>query len=272
MSTKQSSVDPREVAKFAASAAKWWHPDGSAAPLHRMNPTRVAYIRAVIERNIINQRSIETTPPSSKPLTGIDLVDVGCGGGLVTEPFARLGANVLGIDKSKESLAVAQHHAARDPYLESSGRLHYKEAAVEDLTAAEASFDVVLALEIIEHVSEPTAFLRDCASLVREGGILVISTLNRTLMSYALGIIAAERILGWLEPGTHDWTKFPRPEEVAHIIETETKLLPDEVVGVGYRPLSGRFAIVNDTAMNYILTAGRPRLHKTATDATSGTA
>lgn len=185
----------------------------------------------------------------------------------MAEPFARLGASVLGVDMSKESIEVAKHHASMDSFLTSSGLLKYKEAAVEDLVAAESSFDVVLALEIIEHVNEPTAFVRNCASLVREGGVLIISTLNRTLKSYALGIIAAERILGWLAPGTHDWNKFPRPEEVAHIIKAETKLVPEEVIGIGYNPLSGTFSIVNDIDMNYILAARRPLLNGTSSPA-----
>lgn len=177
---------------------------------------------------------------------------------MVTEPIARLGAKVLGIDMSKESLDVAKFHASKDPYLVTSNRLEYKEAAVEDLVMDTTTFDVVLALEIVEHVANPTAFVCACASLVREGGVLVISTLNRTVASYALGIVAAERILRWLPRGTHDWTKFPRPEEVAHIIQTETELTPAEVVGIGYRPLSGTFTIVEDTRVNYILTATRP--------------
>lgn len=177
---------------------------------------------------------------------------------MVTEPLARLGAKVLGIDVSKESLDVARFHSSKDPYLMASNRLEYKEAAVEDLVTDTVSFDVVLALEIIEHVSNPTAFVCSCASLVREGGVLILSTLNRTVASYALGIVAAERILQWLPRGTHDWTKFPRPEEVAQIIQTETKLIPTEVIGIGYKPLSGTFAIVRDTSVNYILTATRP--------------
>lgn len=173
--------------------------------------------------------------------------------------MARLGANVLGVDMSKESLQVARYHATKDPYLEKCGLLQYNEAAVENLVASKSNFDVVLALEIIEHVAEPTAFVKDCASLVREGGLLVLSTLNRTIASYALGIVAAERILGWLPPGTHDWNKFPRPEEVADIIKTETKLGSTEVVGVTYRPLSGTFSVVEDSSVNYILIAKRPK-------------
>lgn len=159
---------------------------------------------------------------------------------------------------STESIMVAKQHATMDPFLTSSGLLQYKEGSVEDLVLEQSKFDVVLALEIIEHVNEPVAFVSDCASLVREGGVLVLSTLNRTLKSYALGIVAAERILGWLAPGTHDWNKFPRPEEVAQIIKNKTALVPEEVVGIEYNPLSGRFAVGDDINMNYILTARRP--------------
>eukprot|EP00177_Eucheuma_denticulatum_P003016 GFKZ01005423.1.p1 GENE.GFKZ01005423.1~~GFKZ01005423.1.p1 ORF type:complete len:297 (-),score=33.32 GFKZ01005423.1:3576-4466(-) len=256
--SKASTVDPAEIAKFAATASNWWHPDGSAAPLHRMNPTRLAYIRSVIEKYAVSHRPIPAQVHATKPLAGIDVVDVGCGGGLVTEPVTRLGANVLGIDMSKESLKVAKYHASMDPDLSSSHRLQYKEAAVEDLAENGDSFDAVLALEVIEHVKQPTVFLRSCASLVRPGGILVVSTLNRTVASYALGIVAAERILRWLPNGTHDWTKFPRPEEVSHVIQSETALTPSELVGIRFNLLSRTFSVVEDTSVNYILTATRP--------------
>lgn len=190
------------------------------------------------------------------PLTSIDysLQTLGIGG-LVTEPLARLGANVLGIDKSEEGIAVAKYHAEKDPTLLSSGRLHYREAAIEDMNER---FDVVLALEIIEHVAQPDSFIRHCAGCVREGGVLILSTLNRTVASYGLSIIAAERILGWLPPGTHDWTRFPTPEEVTDVINRQTALETDEVVGVGFNPLTGKFSITEDTSVNYILTAVKP--------------
>lgn len=140
--------------------------------------------------------------------------------------------------------------------------LHYREAAVEDLSAAKSTYDVVLALEIIEHVAEPALFVSHCASLVRHGGVLILSTLNRTVASYVQGIVAAERILGWLPRGTHDWTKFPTPEEVADIIDKKTDLTPHEVVGISYNPLKGSFSIVQDKSVNYLLTAIRPPLSK----------
>lgn len=157
-----------------------------------------------------------------------------------------------GIDKSTEGIAVARHHLSTDHMLSSSNRITYEEYAVEDIASV---FDVVLALEIIEHVSSPDIFLRHCASRVRPGGALVLSTMNRTALSYALGIVAAERILGWLPRGTHDWTKFPTPEEVADVLERQTGMKTVEVRGVRFNPLTGGFYLHDDTSVNYILAA-----------------
>lgn len=192
-------------------------------------------------------------------------------GGLVTEPMARLGANVLGVDMSPEGIAVAKEHARQDIELASSDRLKYEQGAVEDLAASGAKFDVVLALEIVEHVAHPSAFVRDCASLVADGGLLIMSTLNRTAASYALGIIAAERILRWLPVGTHNWTRFPRPDELSSIIDSDTELTPDELVGVALDPRTGRFSIVKDVSVNYIMTAYKPRDQASPQEPTSGT-
>lgn len=249
---EKPTVDLHQIAKFAPQAAKWWHPNGSAAPLHRMNPTRIAYIRSVIERHI------RPSVAQRRPLADVELIDVGCGGGLVAEPIARLGANVLAIDMSEEGLSVARAHAATDPLLVASNKLEYRHAAVEHLVQSEKRFDVVLALEIIEHVSDPSSFIRHCSTLVREGGVLIVSTLNRTAASYALAIVAAERILRWLPRGTHEWSKFITPQELSRMIETESKLVPDSLVGVTFNPLSATFSITDDTSMNYILSAKRP--------------
>lgn len=251
------SVDAGEVAKFDGQAAAWWDPTGAAAPLHRLNPVRVAFVRAALER-----RAAEVGAPSARrgvpPLAGVSLVDVGCGGGLVTEPLARLGADVLGVDMSEVGIAVARAHAAADPGLARAGRLRYEQRAVEELVADGAAFDAVLALEVIEHVAEPSQFLRDCATLVKPGGLLVLSTLNRTAASYALGIVAAERILRWLPEGTHDWSRFPTPYEVSVSLETEGGLVCEEVAGLSFNPLRNSFSLSEDTSVNYILTARKP--------------
>ncbi|KAI0566429.1 Methyltransferase [Gracilaria domingensis] len=241
--SSKSTVDPKEIKKFSDQAGKWWDPKGS-----------------VIERNVAPNRQEQKTTHGLplKPLSGIDVIDVGCGGGLVAEPMARLGAKILGIDKSREGILVARQHAAKDPEISSTDVLRYREAAVEDVVNAGESFDVVLALEIIEHVAEPAKFLKHCSSLVREGGVLILSTLNRTVTSYALGIIAVERVLGWLPAGTHDWTRFPTPEEVADVIKNQTELVPEEVVGVAYSPFSRTFSVVDDLSVNYMFTAARP--------------
>jgi 2-polyprenyl-6-hydroxyphenyl methylase / 3-demethylubiquinone-9 3-methyltransferase len=252
-----SSVDPTEVAKFAAQAGKWWDPNGYAAPLHRMNPVRVAFIRAAIENRMSNL-GVRFDPQSRLPLAGASVVDVGCGGGLVTEPLARLGADVLGVDMSVQGVVVAKEHARRDPGLVNCRHLQYRVSAVEDLVREGLMFDTVLALEIVEHVADPAVFLQDCAALVKPGGLMIMSTLNRTAASYALGIVAAERILKWLPAGTHDWNRFPTPEEVAAVLETDSGLVCDEIIGVSFNPFSNSFAISNNTSVNYMLTAHRP--------------
>lgn len=178
--------------------------------------------------------------------------------GLVTEPLTRLGANVLGIDMSDQSIAIARNHAEKDRFIASSNRLQYAVSAVEDIVATGLRYDAVLALEIVEHVSNPTSFLKQVASIVRPGGVLVLSTINRTPASYALAIVALERIMRWLPPGTHEWSRFIRPDEISATLHSHTPLQTTEVVGVAYNPLTTRFSIVKDTSINYMLTATRP--------------
>lgn len=262
--TLVSSVDAAEVAKFNSHAQRWWDPRGVASPLHKMNPTRVAFVRAAIEKR---RKFLELTKgltgnstgdKSAKPLKDVDLIDVGCGGGLVTEPMARLGANVLGIDMSEEAIAVANTHMRQDVGLREEANLSYQKIAVEDLVESKRQFEAVLALEIVEHVANPSQFIKDCSSLVREGGIFVLSTLNRTVQSYALAILGAEYVLQWLPKGTHSWSRFPRPEEIVQVIESDTDLKRSDLVGVGYDPFSDSFHLREDTSVNYIITTVKP--------------
>jgi 2-polyprenyl-6-hydroxyphenyl methylase / 3-demethylubiquinone-9 3-methyltransferase len=258
-----TSVDEGEVAKFNVQAAKWWDPNGYAAPLHRMNPVRIAFIRAAIERRRAEVAGAAADDSAAalaaqKPLSGVSIVDVGCGGGLVTEPLARLGADVLGVDMSVEGVSVARAHAARDPFFKAGGRLRYEVRAVEDLVAESAGFDTVLALEVVEHVAKPEEFLRNCAAVVKPGGLLVLSTLNRTVASYALGIVAAERILRWLPEGTHNWSRFPTPHEVSLALEVDGGMVCDEVAGMSFNLFRNSFYLSEDTSVNYIMTAVKP--------------
>jgi 2-polyprenyl-6-hydroxyphenyl methylase / 3-demethylubiquinone-9 3-methyltransferase len=283
----RSSIDTAEIEKFSAQAKRWWDPSGYAAPLHRLNPVRLAVIRAAIEKRMhdlgvgsaspaakvnISERlglSSDRGSPGRRPLEGVSVVDIGCGGGLVTEPIARLGANTLGVDMALEGIEVAKSHMLLDPILVHSGSLRYQVAAVEHLVRDGCAYDVVLALEIVEHVTEPKLFLHDCASLVKPGGILVISTLNRTAASYVLGIIAAERILRWLPKGTHDWTRFLTPEEISGYLNSETDVICDDAIGVSFNPLSNAFYISGDTSVNYMLVASKPILPRGVIDATA---
>jgi 2-polyprenyl-6-hydroxyphenyl methylase/3-demethylubiquinone-9 3-methyltransferase len=237
---KTSTVDAREIERFAALADAWWEPEGKFQALHKLNPTRIAYIRdRACAHFELEQKGIE-------PLAGLRCVDLGSGGGLLAEPLTRLGANVVGVDAAEENVAAAARHA------EAAGlHIDYRHGTAEDLAASGAQFDVVLAMEIIEHVADAAAFFAAAAALVRPGGVFVMATLNRTLKSIMLAIVGAEYVLGWLPRGTHDWERFLRPSEVARHLRGASLNLMD-VSGVSYNPLTDAWQRSSDTAVNYM--------------------
>jgi 2-polyprenyl-6-hydroxyphenyl methylase/3-demethylubiquinone-9 3-methyltransferase len=237
------SIDAREVANFAAIASEWWRADGKFRPLHRLNPARIGYLR---DRLLAH---FGRPPGGRRPLEGLRILDIGCGGGLVAEPLARLGAQVTGIDAAAENIAVAAAHAA-----EGGLGIEYRCAAPEDLAAAGGQFDAVLALEIVEHVADVPAFLGAAAGLVRPGGLLVASTLNRTVQAFATAIVGAEYIMRWLPPGTHDWRRFLRPHELARAVRAAGLQVTD-ISGLSYRPLKDEWHVTADTSVNYLLSA-----------------
>jgi 2-polyprenyl-6-hydroxyphenyl methylase / 3-demethylubiquinone-9 3-methyltransferase len=245
--TAPSSIDPKEVAKFSAMAEDWWDPEGPMAPLHRMNPARLSVIRDMIERHF-------GLPAGARhPFSGLKIIDVGCGGGMVSEPMARLGARVTGLDASAENIGVARAHAA------SLGlEVDYQCRTVEELAAERPdAFDVVLNLEVVEHVNDPKQFLVDAARLVRPGGLMIAATLNRTARALASAVIGAEYILRWLPRGTHDWSKFMTPEELADAIRGGG-LEPQAPVGLSYHPVTAQWSVTDNLSVNYMLAANRP--------------
>lgn len=241
------SIDPDEVAKFSAMAADWWNPDGKFKPLHRFNPTRLKFIRETAERHFgIPQGEL-------RPLNGLRLLDIGCGGGLVSEPMARLGAAVTGVDASEANIKTAITHASQQGL-----NIDYRAGSAEGLLAAgEAPFDIVLNMEVVEHVADPSQFLMDTARLVKPGGLMIVATLNKTAKALATAVIGAEYILRWLPRGTHDWSKFLAPEDVIRPLES-AGLETDIPVGVSYHPLSGAWKLSEDTSVNYMVVARRP--------------
>ena len=244
---KGASVDAAEVAKLSASAEEWWDPAGRFQPLHRLNPVRLAFIRDRVAAHAGRD------PLAERPLQGLRLLDIGCGGGLLAEPLARLGAEVVGIDASPANVEVAALHAAESG-LAIDYRLTSAEALAEDLTAAGAGFDVVVNMEVVEHVADAAVFLHASAALVRPGGAMVLATLNRTPKAFVLAIVGAEYVLGWLPRGTHDWRRFLRPSELAALLRDGGVEIA-EITGVAYNPLTAAWRLDRDLDVNYMVFA-----------------
>ena len=241
------SIDPNEVAKFTAMAAEWWDPKGKFKPLHKFNPVRLGFIRDTIELHFNRSSS------ARKPFEGLRVLDIGCGGGLVSEPMTRLGASVTAVDASEANIKTAMTHAEQGG-LDIDFRAGTVEALIE---ADEPAFDVVLNLEVVEHVADPAQFLKDCASLVKPGGIMIVATLNRTAKAWALAIVGAEYVLGWLPRGTHEFEKFLRPEEIDRpLTAAGLKVAPAQ--GVSFNPIADQWRLSNDTKVNYMMVAERP--------------
>jgi 2-polyprenyl-6-hydroxyphenyl methylase/3-demethylubiquinone-9 3-methyltransferase len=241
-----SSIDPADVARFSAQAAEWWDARGPFAPLHKFNPARLKFVRDRTAERF--GRDIRTRAP----FTGLSLLDIGCGGGLIAEPMRRLGFAVTAVDASSENIGTARAHAA-----EQGLDIAYRAATIEQLEAEGAGpFDVVLTLEVIEHVADPEAFIRACSRLVAPGGMMIVATLNRTLKALALGKIAAEYVLGWVPPGTHDWRQFLKPEEIRLMLSQEP-LAVSGPFGLAYDPLADRWSEGDDTDINYMMVATR---------------
>ena len=246
--TAHSTVDEGEIERFSRIADEWWDPNGKFAPLHHLNPTRLGYIRDRAAGHW------QRDPLSGAPLQGLSLLDIGCGGGLLCEPMTRLGATVTGIDAAERNIATARLHA------EGQGlAIDYRETTAEALATEGRQFDIVLALEIIEHVADIDLFLRSCGQLTKPGGLVFLSTLNRTAKAWALAIAGAEYLLRWLPRGTHDWKKFLKPSEVVRGLRS-AGVETQEIVGVVYSPLSRAWSLnKRDLDVNYMLygVAGR---------------
>lgn len=240
------TYDAAEVARFGRIAAEWWNPKGKFRPLHKLGPARLGFIRDRLAAHF------GAPPRTLRPLDGLRILDIGCGGGLVSEPLCRLGAHMTGIDPAVENIAAAKAHA------EPQGlNIDYRATTVEALLAEGATFDAVLCLEVVEHVPDPGAFLALCARLVRPGGMLIASTINRTVKAYLLAIVGAEYILRWLPAGTHQWERFVTPDEMARHLAA-AGLGPAYAEGIVYEPLRDSWSLSPDTDVNYMAAAAKP--------------
>ena len=235
---ESNTINKLEIAKFSKIAAEWWSPNGKFKPLHKFNPIRIKYLK----ENIINHFGIKS---KTQPLRKLDILDIGCGGGLLSEPFSRLGANVTAIDASKKNIEVAKFHAKKNNL-----EINYKCISPENLKVKK-KFDVVLNMEIVEHVSDLNFFIKKSSELVKKNGLMFVATLNKTLKSYLFAIIGAEYILRWLPIGTHEWDKFVKPNELIEIAK-KNKLKLKKINGMEFNPFFDEWNITDDNSVNYI--------------------
>ena len=241
----RTTIDQAEVDRFSAMAAEWWDPTGKFRPLHKFNPVRLTYIRDMV------CGQFGRDPRAHRPLEGLRILDIGCGGGLLSEPIARMGADVLGADASEKNIGIAKAHAAG-----SGVPVDYRAVTAEALAEAGESFDVVLNMEVVEHVSDVDFFLTTCASMVRPGGMTFVATINRTMKAAALAIFAAENVLRWLPRGTHQYEKLVRPEEIEKPLNAAGLTVTDRT-GVFFNPLLNQWNLSKDMDVNYMLVARR---------------
>jgi 2-polyprenyl-6-hydroxyphenyl methylase/3-demethylubiquinone-9 3-methyltransferase len=242
---RQSTIDEAEVERFSALAAEWWDPRGKMAPLHKFNPVRIGYVRDQAAARF------DRDPKRLDSMKGLHILDIGCGGGILCEPLARLGAAMTGVDPSGTNIEAAKAHAAQ-----SELAIDYRCSTAEQLAEQGEQFDLVLAMEVVEHVTDVPLFVASCASLVKPGGLMIAATLNRTLKSFALAIVGAEYILRWLPVGTHRWDKFVTPNELEIAME-QSGLRVIHEQGVIYNLIADRWQLSSDTDVNYMLTAER---------------
>ena len=233
-----SSVNKIEIEKFSNMADEWWDPHGKFKPLHKFNPIRIKYIK----ENIIRQFKIKN---KNKPLSGINILDIGCGGGLLSEPMCRLGANVTGIDASTKNVKISKLHAKKDNL-----KINYICSSPEKLKISK-KFDVILNMEIVEHVEDISFFLKSCSKLLNKNGLMFVATINKTLKSYVFAIVGAEYVLRWLPIGTHDWEKFVKPEELKEIL-SKNNLFLKKLDGMHFNIIKDEWNITNDLSINYI--------------------
>lgn len=247
MQAAQTTIDPAEVAKFEAMAAEWWDPNGKFKPLHMLNPCRLDYITAQIAAEFDRDLNDET------PFAGLRILDIGCGGGLLAEPMARLGADVVGADAAERNIPVAQVHA------EQSGlTIDYRHTTAEAMADAGEQFDAVLNMEVVEHVADPLAYLSACQALLKPGGLHICSTINRNAKSFAMAIVGAEYVMRWLPKGTHEWNKFITPDELYALIE-QAGLSPVDRKGFVFNPVTWQWSLsAKDLSVNYVTASVKP--------------
>ena len=242
----EGTLDPVERDRFAQLASEWWDAKGKFRALHRIGPARLGFLRDEL------MRRFALAPAGLRPLQSLSILDVGCGGGLITEPLARLGARMTGLDPAAENIEAARRHADGQRL-----DIAYRVGRIEDLAAEGLTFDAVVCLEVVEHVPDPAAFVRTLAELVRPGGLMLLSTINRTLKAYFLAIIGGEYVLRWLPIGTHQWDRFVTPEELARYVEA-AGLKPPVCKGLVYNPLADAWSVHTDTDVNYLASAAKP--------------